>query len=91
MKELTETQLALYYWARWSGKGKPLTKQNMPHLNKIEVVAIVRVLLPRVAPDKKVGDYINKGPCMNWMMSLAGGTTWETEMEAVDKEHNAKH
>ena len=54
-----------------------------------DAVAIVNVLLPKVDPTKKVSEYKTMGKCVNWLMSLAGGTTWETEMEALRNEHCA--
>ena len=58
-------------------------------LSKAEAVAIVNVLLPKVDPTKKVSEYKTMGKCVDWLMSLAGGTTWETEMEALRNEHCA--
>ena len=49
----------------------------------------MKVLLPRIDPTKKVLEYKTMGKCVDWLMSLAGGTTWETEMEAVNKQYAA--
>ena len=45
----------------------------------------MKVLLPRIDPTKKLADYVNKEPCVDWLMSLDGETTWETELELVRK------
>ena len=56
-----------------------------PNLNKQASVAIVRYLLPIVAPDGNVSDYKTMASCRKWLGELAGGTTWDAEMEGLNK------
>ena len=55
-----------------------------PIMNKYTAVAIVKVLLPECDSTAKAAYYKNMGPCIKWLGSLAGGTTWEEEMIAYD-------
>ena len=86
LKKMSEIELSLNHWQNWKMKAHPLDKNNKLNLLKIEVVSIVKVLLPRIDPTKKLADYVNKEPCVDWLMSLDGETTWETELEAVRKQ-----
>ena len=53
-------------------------------MNKDTAVAIVKVLLPECNPTAKASNYKNMGPCIKWLGSLAGCTTWDEEMIAYD-------
>ena len=60
-------------------------------LSKEDSVAIVKVLLPRIAREEKVGDYATTKACNEWLGTLAWGTTWEEEMKAfVDERKSAE-
>ena len=52
-------------------------------------VAIVRVLLPRIAPEEKAADYSTMKACNKWLGTLARGTSWEDKMKAVEEERNS--
>ena len=67
---------------------RPLDKDSNPLLSKQDAIAIVRVLLPRIAPNEKMKDYDGMGKCVRWLGGLSGrGTTWEDELKEVAKEH----
>ena len=59
-------------------------------MNKSDVLAIVMVLGPRLELNLKLTAYLNKGPCVDWLVNLTGGTTWDAEMEALDNEKSAR-
>ena len=83
---MPEIKIALNYWQNWKRKANPLDKNNKLNLLRVKAVSIVKVLLPTIDPTKKLVDYANKGPCVDWLMRLDGETTWETELEAVRKQ-----
>ena len=89
MKGLSDVDVALFHYGNWVTKGKQLNKKDKLDLSKAEAVAIVNVLLPKVDPTKKVSEYKTMGKCVDWLMNLAGGTTWEMEIEAMRNEHCA--
>ena len=60
-----------------------------PKLEKVTTESIVKVLLPRVAPDKIWSGHKGMKKGKEWLHSLAGGTTWDLEMEALIKDHTA--
>jgi len=48
---------------------------------------MVKVLLPQIAPNEKLSSYESMMKCNQWLAKVAGGTTWATEMEQVEKEN----
>ena len=65
------------YWA-WRYTGRKVDPDTgHPIINKDTEVAIVKVLLPECDPTANASDYKNLVPCIKWLGSLAGGTTWE--------------
>ena len=72
---MSEIEIALNHWQNWKRKANPLNKNNKLNLLKPEAVLIVNILLPRIESTKKLADYVNKGPCVDWLMSLEGETT----------------
>ena len=52
-------------------------------MSKIEAVAIVKLLIPRIDKEKKLSSYKNRGPCIDWLMDNPG---WESEMDNAAKE-----
>ena len=57
MAGLGEQEIALFYYDEWVKDGKVLDKNNKPKLGKEGAKAIVKALMPRVAPDEKVTEY----------------------------------
>ena len=78
---------AVYFFNDWEMKGKPLDKNNNPKLGRPAAVAIVQVLMPRIAPKNKLGDHKNMKECFEWLGSVAGG--WDEEMRKVREENVA--
>ena len=54
-----------------------------PRSSKDASVAIVKVLLPKIAPTEKLKDYKTVSNCVKWLDKLAGGTTWVDEMKQL--------
>ena len=73
---------AIFAYDKWIRNGKK-TKNNCPDLGKEDLVAIVRVLMPKIAPNLKLGDFTTMRECCKWLGSLAQGTTWEDETDAA--------
>jgi hypothetical protein len=57
---------------------------NLPIMSKTNAVAIVKVLMPKVAPTLKLGNFTTLKSCTKWLGDLAGGTTWMDEMKAME-------
>jgi hypothetical protein len=49
----------------------------------MSALAIVKVLMPKVAPTLKLADYTKLKTCTKWLGELAGGTTWVDEMSSI--------
>ena len=48
-------------------------------------MAIVKVLMPKVAPTLKLVDYTALKTCMKWLGELAGGTAWVDKMKMMNE------
>ena len=53
-------------------------------MSRMSALAIVKVLMPKVAPTLKLADYTTLKTCTKWLGELAGGTTWVDEMKAME-------
>ena len=47
---------------------------------------MVKALLPRLAPEEKVGDYGTMKKCIDWLAEIGDGTSWTAEMEKLSAE-----
>ena len=81
----TDKERALFYYRKWEFEGKRVDKDGHPNLNKNAAVTIVRYLLPKVSPGASLSEYKSMGACRKWLGELAGGTTWDCEMESLSK------
>jgi hypothetical protein len=57
---------------------------NIPIMSRTNAVVIVKVLMPKVAPTLKLGNFTMLKSCTKWLGDLAGGTTWVDEMKAME-------
>jgi hypothetical protein len=64
-KVRAEIEAALFFWVQWRRRGKRLDGQGKVQLSKDEALAIVKVLLPRLNPKKKLSDYARNGSCVD--------------------------
>ena len=80
--------MALKEFVKWYGDDQKVDKDGYPLLTKKAAVAIVKLLLPRIAPDLKLNDFKTLKKCVKWLGDLAGGTTWVTEMRAVEDSYS---
>ena len=76
--------LGLVEFAKWYSAGQKVDGNGSPILSKKAAVAIVKVLLPRIAPEAKLKNYVTLKSCTTWLGELASGTTWVTEMQAIE-------
>ena len=60
---------------------------NHPIMSRMITVAILKVLISKVATTLKLVDYTTLKTCTKWLGELAGGTTWVDEKKAM-KEGN---
>ena len=58
-----------------------MDNHNHPVMSKMIALAIVKVLMPKVAPTLKLAEYTLK-TCTKW---LAGGTTWVDNMKVMEE------
>ena len=86
-KEESATLTAIVAYSKWQSSGKPTDTNGHPKLAKADAKAMVKVLLPRIAPNEKLSSYESMKKCNQWLGEVAGGTTWATEMEQVEKEN----
>ena len=71
-------------FGKWCGDGSKVDGNNIPIMSRTNAVAIVKVLMPKVAPTLKLGDFTSLKSCTKWLGDLAGGTTWVDEMKAME-------
>ena len=71
-------------FAKWFSAGQKVDGNGNPILSKKAAVVIVKVLLPRIAPEAKLKNYVTLKSCTTWLSELASGTTWVTEMQAIE-------
>ena len=89
MAGLGEQEVALYYYDEWVKGGKVMDKNEKPKLGKEGAKAIVKVLMPRVAPDEKVPTAMYK--CVDWLEGLGfdcGKDVWEWEMDKMRDDYS---
>ena len=78
-----KVKAALEAFGKWCGNGMKLDGESHPVMTRTCAVAIVKVLMPAVAPTLKVSDFTTLKSCTKWLGELAGGTTWVDEMMAI--------
>ena len=92
MAGLGDQELALFYYDEWVKAGKDVDKNNKPKLGKDGAKAIVKALMPRVAPDEKVADYTTAMyKCVDWLEGLGfdcGQDVWEWEMDKMRDDYS---
>ena len=71
-------------FGKWCGDGSKVDNHNHPIMSRMSALAIVKVLMPKVAPTLKLADYTTLKTCTKWLGELAGGTTWVDEMKAME-------
>ena len=72
-------------FGKWCGDGSKVDDHNHPIVSRMSALAIVKVLMPKVAPTLKLADYTTLKTCTKWLGELAGGTTWVEEMKAMEE------
>ena len=72
-------------FGKWCGDGSKVDDHNHPIMSRMSALAIVKVLMPKVAPTLKLSDYTTLKTCTKWLGELAGGTTWVDEMKAMEE------
>ena len=81
---------ALYFYQKWEKDGKHVCDNGYPELGKKSSTSITKVLLARIdasgATYGKRDDYLTMKKCEQLIVELKGGTTWDTEMESLEKE-----
>ena len=81
--------MALKEFLKWYGAGQKADADGQPLLTKKAAVAIVKLLLPMIAPNLKLKDYTTLKKCSKWLGELAGhGTTWVEEMMAIEASYD---
>ena len=78
-----KVKAALEAFGKWCGNGMKLDGESHPVMTRTCAVAIVKVLMPAVAPTLKVSDFTTLKSCTKWLGELGDGTTWVDEMTAI--------
>ncbi len=76
---------ALEEFGKWCGNGMKLDGESHPVMSRTCAMAIVKVLMPTVAPTMKVSDFTRLKSSTKWLGELAGGMTWVNEMRAFEE------
>ena len=76
---------AVEAFKKWCGDGMKVDGENHPVMSRVCAMAIVKVLMPKVAPLMKASDFTTLKNCTKWLGELAGGTTWVGEMRAIEE------
>ncbi len=82
-----KVKAALEEFRKWCGNGMKLDGESHPVMSRTSAVAIIKVLMPTVAPTMKVSDLMTLKSCTKWLRELAGGTTWVDEMRAFEEKN----
>jgi hypothetical protein len=85
-----KVKAALEAFETWCGNGMKLDGESHPVMSRTCAVAIVKVLMPTVAPTMKVSDFTTLKSCTKWFGKLAGGTTWVDEMMSIKERMSLK-
>ena len=72
-------------FGKWCGDGSKVDDHNHPIMSRMSAVAIVKVLMPKVAPNLKLANCTTLKTCTKWLGEPAGGTTWVDEMKAMEE------
>jgi hypothetical protein len=79
-----KVKTAVEAFRKWCGDGMKVDRENHPVMSRICTVAIVKVLMPKVAPLVKASDFTTMKNCTKWLGELAGGTSWVDEMRVIE-------
>ncbi len=72
-------------FGKWCGDGSKADNHNHPIMSRMSAVAIVKVLMPKVALTWKLANYTTLKTCTKWLGELAGGMTWVDKMKAMEE------
>ncbi len=68
---------------KWCIDGNKVDGSNYPIMSRACAMAIVKVLMPKVAPLSKLSNFTMLKSCTKWLGELAGGSTWVDKMMAI--------
>ncbi len=57
-------------FSKWCGNGNKVDEDNHPIMSRACTVAIVKVLMPKVAPLSKLSNYTTLKSCTKWLGEL---------------------
>ena len=80
-----KVKVVLEAFRKWCGNGMKVDGESHPVMTRTCAVAMVKVLMPTVAPKMKVSDFITLKSCTKWLGELAGGKSWVNEMRAFEE------
>ena len=78
-----KVKAVLEAFKKWCGNGMKLNGESHPVMTRMCAVAIIKKLMPTVAPALKVSDFTMLKSCTKWLGELAGGTSWVDEMRSI--------
>lgn len=68
-------------YEKWVLGGRKKDSESKPILSPDDAKHILKFLLPIIAPTEKLSSYNSGKKSLQRLMEIAGGTTWEAEME----------
>ena len=83
-KEAADNAIASAFdsYVKWRDAGKKRDATGIPALPKAAAMSIAHFLLPKIDPEKDLKEYKTMRKCNEWLGGVAGGTTWDAEMES---------
>jgi len=81
---------AFKLYDNWKRAGKPMADGKPKFASIKNAITILKVLLPKVAPKEKITDYNSGKKALERLVKIAGGSTWETEMDHISAQREEK-
>ena len=77
---------AVIAFENWKKSANKYDKNGLPKMPADDYKHILKAILPKIAPDEGTSQHTKSGKkALERLLQIAGGTTWEVEMEAYAK------
>jgi len=75
----------------WKRAGKPMADGKPKFASIKNAIVVLKVLLPKVAPTKKITTYNSGKKALESLVAITGGMTWEDENDHLSVQKEAKY
>ena len=77
-------KLAVFAYEKWKNGGRKMNGDKPKFEPAGDAVHILRFLHPKIDPKGTMSHHSGSGKkSVEWLVGIAGGTTWETEMDQI--------